>query len=58
MQLQKVNSTLLQNECVKECLWLKNIFNALEIKDKEMIINSDNQAAIFNSENKNNKPKN
>jgi len=37
---------------------LKNIFNALEIKDKEMIINSDNQAAIFNSENKNNKPKN
>ena len=44
-------------ECAKECLWLKNVFNELGIKNKEMVINSDNQAAIFNCENNTTNPK-
>lgn len=44
-------------ECAKECLWLQNILNELGINDKDMIINSDNQAAIYNCENNTINPK-
>eukprot|EP00833_Pecoramyces_ruminatium_P015872 jgi/Orpsp1_1/1189904/evm.model.d7180000075388.1 len=44
-------------ECAKECLWYKNLFKELNLNYSDIIINVDNQAAIFNAKNETINPK-
>ena len=44
-------------ECAKECLWYKNLFKELNLNYKDIIINIDNQATIFNAKNETINPK-
>jgi len=44
-------------ECAKEVLWYKNLFSELGIKLKDLAINVDNQAAIYNCKNETINPK-
>jgi len=44
-------------ECAKEALLYKNIFNKLKIKTDNLIINIDNQAAMYNCKNETINPK-
>ena len=44
-------------ECAKECLWYKNLFKELNLNYKDIIINIDNQATIFNAKNETTNPR-
>ena len=45
------------HECARHCLWYRNIFKELGLKQDVITINTDNKAAIYNCENETINPK-
>jgi len=44
-------------ECARHCLWYRNVFKELGLKQDTITINTDNKAAIYNCENETINPK-
>jgi len=45
------------NECARQCMWYKNLFDELSKEKRCITINTDNKAAIYNCENETINPK-
>jgi len=45
------------HECARHCLWYRNVFKELGLKQDTITINTDNKAAIYNCENETINPK-
>jgi len=45
------------NECARQCMWYKNLFDELSKEKRCISINTDNKAAIYNCENETINPK-
>jgi len=45
------------HECANHCLWFRNVFKELGLKQNTIAINTDNKAVIYNCENETINPK-